>query len=91
MFRQIETLTEYFECDIRLRDEGHTFIGKVFLRLLPRIGEGLQTILPGELKPKRFLINHIAHVAGTSTTNHVVTLYVVEELVVNVGIDNEKY
>lgn len=78
MIPQIQTLTEYFECDLRLRDEKHTFIGKVFLRLLPRIGEGMTVVLPGKVEPTEFTINHISHVAGTSTTNHVVTIYVEE-------------
>lgn len=78
MFQQIQTLTEYFECDLRLRNDDHTFLGKVYLRLLPRIGEGMQTVLPGEVEVRRFTVSYISHVAGTSTTNHTVTIYLTE-------------
>lgn len=65
---------EYFECELLLDDEKETFVAKINLRLLPRIGEHIGTRLKGSMH--RFIVTDIWHWAGDKMTGHKITIYV---------------
>lgn len=67
---------DYFECEVRLDDKNETFITKVNLRVLPRIGEHLQTVLEHDKKPHNFIIKDIWHFAGDIMTGHRIIIFV---------------
>lgn len=68
---------DYFECELRTKnDTEETFVAKVWLRLIPRIGEDIQTVLPHDNLPHDFTVKRVLHLAGDKFVGHRVILYV---------------
>lgn len=68
---------EYFECELRTKSHSEeAFVSKIWLRLLPRIGENIQTVLSHDKKSHDFLVTGIRHFAGDKFTGHRIIIYV---------------
>ncbi|OKP81621.1 hypothetical protein A3842_11115 [Paenibacillus sp. P3E] len=65
---------EYFECELKLNDKDETFVAMINLKILPRIGEHIGTIVKGSMH--RFKVTDIWHWAGDKKTGHRITIYV---------------
>lgn len=68
---------DYFEVELRAEEgDKEIFVAKIWLRLLPRIGENIQTVLPHDKLPHNFVVKNIWHFAGNHLVGHRVVIYV---------------
>jgi hypothetical protein len=65
---------DYFECEVKRNNEEETSIGKVYLRLLPRIGEFMRITFDSNIYNCR--VTDIAHFVGGEMVGHRVQIYV---------------
>lgn len=67
---------DYFECELRMEDaDKEIFVTKIWLRLLPRVGENIQTVFPHDNLIRNLVVKNVWHLAGDNKVGHRVMIY----------------